>query len=407
MEMKQCFVMAIRNLLVNRLRFLHAMLGMVIGIAAAVFVLGISSFLLNVNAEEEETYAEGTINAFIHNNADLTRKITVEDLEMAVADNPEVLKGVSPYVMFDLTGGVSYEGQSREETYIVGVGVDYFAMLPRLRLQEGRFLNDMDITRERKVCVIESGVANNLLDGDALGKEIKIWGERYTVVGVLAEVPNMPRLANEVFIPYTNAKKMVGDEFNYSGDSYEDRYYVCANGTENMYEAQTLVREMIQERTGRERRQGWWLTVSALMGLFGSMSDITFRWMVQYLFFVGILLLIGGVGIMNVMLASVQARTKEIGIRKAFGATNRDIKRQFTLESVITGLVGSFLGVIIGFAIIFGICVYGKIPLSYLSGTGWSVLLAVVASVGVGLVFGTYPAGQAAKLEIVEAIKEG
>ena len=107
---------------------------------------------------------------------------------------------------------------------------------------------------------------------------------------------------------------------------------------------------------------------------------------------------------MNVMLASVQARTNEIGIRKAFGATNRDIKRQFTLESVITGLVGGFLGVTIGFTVIFGICVYGNIPLSYLSGTGWSVLLAVVASVGVGLVFGTYPAKQAAKLEPVVAI---
>lgn len=407
MDIKQSLVTAIRNLCVNKLRFVHATLGMMIGIAGIIVVLIYGSTQMKVFDDMEDEYDPALLLMLVSTDLDLPVRITSDDMMQLAVDNPDVIKGISPWVVFDLAGGVRYGERSHDEAALYGVGPSYIDAVPLLHLQEGRFLNDMDITRERKVCVIESGIANNLLDGDALGKEIKIWGERYTVVGVLAEVPNFPGLANEVFIPYTNAKKMVGDEFDYSGDSYEDRYFVCANGTENMYETQVLVKEMIRERTGRERGQGWWLTVSALMGLFGSMSDMAWSWLVQYLLYVGIVLLIGGVGVMNVMLASVQARTKEIGIRKAFGATNRDIKRQFTLESVITGLVGSFLGVVIGFAIIFGICVYNKIPLSYLSGTGWSVLLAVVVSVGVGVVFGTYPARQAAKLEIVEALNEG
>ena len=125
---------------------------------------------------------------------------------------------------------------------------------------------------------------------------------------------------------------------------------------------------------------------------------------IHWSFFSGIVLLVGGVGIMNVMLAGVQARTKEIGIRKAFGATNRNIQQQFALEAVITGLIGGLLGVLSGFFVVLFLILWTQSSFSYLYAAIWPVLVAVVITILIGWAFGTYPAKQAAKMEIVDAI---
>ncbi len=403
MDVKQCFQTAIRNLLANKARLWHAMLGMAIGILGFVLVLTFGSLQIKIFEDLSDEYAPNMLHMFVATDPNISVRITGEDMEQLAADNPEVIKGLTPLLMFDMSGGVRAGDKEYAEADLYGVSSDYLELVPLLQLQEGRFLNDMDISRERKVCVVESDVAAKLFDGDALGKEIKIWGEKYTIVGVLAEVPNYPKRVREVFIPYTNAKKMLGDELNYSGH-YDDTYWVAANGAENMSAAQALVKEMLKERTGREEKTVWWLTVSS----FQSSQDLMLGWaygaIMQYLFFAGIVLFIGGAGIMNVMLAAVQARTKEIGIRKAFGATNQDIERQFMLEAVITGLIGGGVGVALGLVGSAVVCMLGEMPLSFLSHAILPILLALVVSVGVGVIFGTYPAKQAAKMEPVAAI---
>ncbi len=402
MDVRQSLVMAIRNLCANKLRFLHSMLGMIIGIAG--FILALSSgniSLIYVQSQGNE-FATGLMKMIVHTNVDLPIRITVADMKQLVEDNPDVISGVSPYIEADFPGGVRYGEKTEDEAQVYGVDSSYFDMVPVLNLQEGRFFNDMDIDRERKVCIIGKDIANNLVEGNALGKELRIWGIDYTVVGVLSEVQNSNLRNVEVFIPYTNAKKIFND--NISHNTYDDNYYVASNGKENMYDTQVIVREMLKERTGREYRNGWFLTVLAMDESTDMIKGYVIGGIIQWMLFASMVLIIGGVGIMNVMLASVQARTKEIGIRKAFGATKKNIQWQFCIEAIIISIIGGLIGVIVGFTMCYIICLYGEIPLKFLSLSVLPSLAAFGVMVLIGLIFGTYPAQQAAKMEIVDAI---
>lgn len=403
MNIRQSFVTAIRNLFANKVRFFQATLGMVIGIAGFIVSLSLGNISLASIQDRSNEFAPGVIVMIVQTALDMPGRITANDMEQLAADYPDIISGVSSYIESEFSGGVRYANQTEDKAQVYGVGSSYFEMVPVLQLQEGRFLEDMDITRERRVCLVGNHIATDLMGGDALGKELKVWGENYTVIGVFAEVAYSPTRNTEVFIPYTNARKMFGENIG-SSNTYNDWYYVCANGKENMYDTQVIVKEMLKERTGREYRNGWYLTVMAKGNTMDKIKDYVIGSIIQYIFFASIVLIIGGVGIMNVMLASVQARTKEIGIRKAFGATAGDIKRQFALEAVITGLIGGLLGTTVGLIGMFFICKYSEVPLGYLDSLILPVLLAMVVSVGVGVIFGTYPARQAAKMEIVEAI---
>jgi len=405
MDIRQALRTAVRNLFANKARFFHAVLGMVIGIAGFIMVLTAGNLQLKFLQYEEDEYAPSLLDMWVSVNVDFPVRITADDMLQLAVDNPEVISGISPYIEFELRGGIRYDEKTGDTAQLYGVGSNYLDMVPILHLQEGRFLDDMDISRERKVCVVESGIANDLLGGDALGQTLKIWGENYTVVGVLAEVPNSRTRNDQVFIPYTNARKMVGDSIN-NNNNYEDRYFVCANGKENMYEAQNLVLEMLKERTGRERRTVWFLTVIAMGDTVETIRGYILGGIAQLLMFAFIVLLIGGAGVMNVMLASVQARTKEIGIRKTFGAANKDIHRQFMLEAVITSLVGGVIGIVagVGGSVVF--CMLAKVSLSFVGLSVLPILAALLITVGIGVFFGTYPANQAAKMEIVDCISE-
>lgn len=405
MDIKQSLQNAVRNLAANKWRCLQAVLGMFIGIAGFILALSCCNVSLMFVQNEKEEYADSLLDMWVSTDVDYPVRITPEDMEQVAADNPEVISAISPYSEFDLPGGVRYGDAAADEAQVYGVGDSYLKMRPVLHLQEGRFFADLDIDRERKVCVIGNSIANDLLGGDALGKEIKVWGENYTVVGVLAEVPKSRTLNSEVYIPYTNARKMLGDRLDpYNAGIYEDKYYVYANGKDKMDEAQTLVLDMLKERTGRERRTVWWLTIISLGESSEMIKGFIIGDAVQQVFLAVIVLLIGGAGIMSVMLAGVQARTREIGVRKAFGATRRDIQRQFALEAVIIGLIGGGLGVIVGFGAFFLLILVMEVSFDYLIGAILPSLAAVAVSVLVGVLSGTYPARQAAKLEPVAAI---
>ena len=328
MDIKQSFCTALRNLCVNKQRFWHTMLGMVIGIAGFVVALSCCNLSVAYIQNEKEEYASSLLSMTVATNVDYPIRVTVDDIMQLAEQYPDVISSISPYIKFEWQGGVRYGEILNDKAQVYGVGSSYIDMRPVLHLQEGCFLTDMDIARERKVCVIGNSIADNLLGGDALGKELKIWGENYTIVGILSEVTNSRTLNFEIYIPYTNARKMIGNTFGrYNANIYEDKYMVYANGKDKMYEAQTLVEEIIKERTGREHRTVWWLTVISFGESSDKIKDYVIGETVQRIFFAGIVLLIGGVGIMNVMLASVQERAREIGVRKAFGATNRDIQR--------------------------------------------------------------------------------
>lgn len=417
MDIKQSLQTAVRNLGANRARFLHAMLGMVIGVAGVVFVLGMSSLLLNFGDVEDDEYAPGLINAYIYNHVDSgAMSITAEDLESAVDAHPEVLLAVSPYVDFELNGGVRYEGNEPEYLQLLGVDEDYIDMILPMQLREGRFLEHMDMERSRKVCVVGSNIADELLDGDALGKTLKIWGENYTVVGVTKMVRKIDSQNYGVYIPYPNAQSMVGKTLRSQNTYYQDHYLILATGEDTMYDAQLAVEEMCRQVTGYDKnRSVWQFYAYTFSGTTREMNGIIYGMVFQYLLLAAIVLFIGGVGIMNVMLASVESRTKEIGIRKAFGATDKDIARQFTTEAIITSLLGGVLGIVFGLiavalvsqsmgSLYLGQGVSYPTNISFMGVPVVPVLAALGVSVLIGVVFGRYPATQASKMEPAAAI---
>ena len=211
-------------------------------------------------------------------------------------------------------------------------------------------------------------------------------------------------------IPHTILKRLQGEittpmqSFDgYNGEFYVDTYYMKAKGVENIGNAKLAAVTMLEDKLGKLNRD--WYYVSASYQYFEeSAKNSIYETLALFTMFIVVLLIVGGVGIINVMLATVQARTKEIGIRKAFGASNQDIKRQFLTEAVLISLLGGLLGC--GFGI-FGTyigCWLTRTPISFLQFSILPFAIALLVTVCVGVLSGTYPAQQAAKLEPVAAI---
>ena len=419
MNIRQSFVTAIRNLCVNKMRFAQAMLAMVIGVAGVVFTFGVSSSLLNYSKLEDEEYNSTLLQMHIMTNTDLSKRITPTDMAQAAMDNPDIIKAVSPFVYFDTEGGVRYGTRTPDKVDLYGVGEQYIDMLPVLQIQEGRFLQPMDISREQRVCVVGESIAHDLIGGEALGETLKIYGEDYKIVDVLQAAPKHDEYNWTIYLPYANAKKIVGQRttpnYDYNCTMYVDKYFVDANGMENMYNAQLAVEEMIASRLDREKGAAWQNLTVSFRFLGESINDTIIIGAYRMMLLAVVILIIGGVGVMNIMQAVVADRTREIGIRKAFGATAEDIRRQSISESAIISLLGGLAGIVLGLIGTYAACIYGlqvsvargvyySPELATMDLPVWPIMLALGLAVAVGVIFGTYPAQQAAKMEIVDAI---
>ncbi len=396
-----------RNLFANKWRCLQAVLGIVMGTASVIVMLNIIPATFDVVEFVYKQYnSPDTMHFMVMTNINNTKRVGIEDMRQLAADNPEFIKAVSPHINSGLP--VSLKGAAGEaaEYNVFGVDENYLGTMSSLRLAAGRFFKPMEIDREQRVCVVGYALNYNN-NNEILGQTLRLWGADYKVIGVLdMGAADYNRC---IMLPYTIMKRVQGEvttpRYDLQGEFYVDSYYIKANGVENIANARLAATDMLAERLGQINRD--WYYISASYRYFEEMSKIdVYQTMCTYLLFSVVALLVGGVGIMNVMLASVQARTKEIGIRKAFGATANDIKRQFMLEAVITGLIGGLLGVAVGFGIILGIFLTSHSPLTYITGTVWPMLAAFAITILVGLLSGTYPAKQAAKLEPVAAINE-
>lgn len=411
MSISQCFKTAWRNLQANRWRFVQALLGMVIGVAAVVVILSVQQALVNRIDAVYREYSPSLMSMGTYRPADSSQNFTESDMERVAAEHPEYITAVSP-VVYLYESPVQYEGQDYEEFGAMGVGDRFMEMSPVLKLAEGHFLQPMEISREQRVCVVTQRVAEEAMGGEAMGKTLRIMGENFKVVGVIADVEDDQEQFNgAVYIPYTVAKRLQPEriitmrpESGYSGDYYLSQYYVNANGMDNIANARIAVQEALQEVYGDNT-----IHYSASFRYFreGELTPI-YSMARKLLAGAGVVLLLGGVGIMNVMLAAVSERTREIGIRKAFGATLGDIRRQFIIEAAGTSLLGGLLGVVLGIAGSFIACAVLELPAKWLNFPALllPILGAVAIAILLGVVFGLYPAAKAAKMEPVTAMNK-
>ncbi len=310
------------------------------------------------------------------------------------------LKGRYLYASPWMRGWLNIEAGGSELRFIRthGVGADMYNINER-PLTEGRYFTEAEISRRRSVAVLGYKVADELFgNSDPLGREIRVGGRSFTVVGVYMEQGRLMGQSTDDFVdvPYTTFRK-------YFGYRHPVSIYLRAHSQEElaglMYEAEQAFRAVRRLMPGESNNFGV-VSEKLLVSVFEQMTGVIFAVMIVV---GGISLIVGGIGIMNVMLVAVSERTREIGIRKAVGAKRSDILRQFLTEALLVTAVGGLIGV--GLGALLGHLIGGAVELPVEISAG-SVVLALVFCGVVGVSFGIFPALKAARLDPIVALQK-
>lgn len=399
MDVIETFRIAFDSLLINRMRSVLTMLGVIIGVAAVILLVSIgegarryiknelgdlgSNILVIVPGK---TSKEGGM----HMGVSAVRKLVYDDAKLIENRAGSVLHAV-PVVVG--TSWIKHGGKSRD-TYIVGVTEKYFEVR-NLQIAVGGAFTNSDVDSNRRVCVLGKTVKKEILgDANPLGAVVTIGDSKYRVVGIMA--PKGMTLGNDlddvVFIPVTAARDLFDTDalFNIT---------VKVRGPEFVDRAKLEISEILKRRhAGKED-----FTILSQDEMLNVMNKILTIMTTVLSGIAAISLVVGGIGIMNIMLVSVRERTREIGVRKALGAKKRDILFQFLTESIALSVAGGAVGILFGAAMSLGIPIFITFLPTHLE--WWSILLAFFFSVAVGVFFGVYPATKAARYDPIIALR--
>ncbi len=402
--------MGLSSLLVHKLRSLLTMLGMIFGVGAVVAMLSITagaqkemmSFIdqLGVNniiVEAREAVDRNELQAV----RAISPGLTFRDFR-AISENVGGIEALTPRKRFKPMKVLPKT--SLEPPQLIGV-LPNFVEINSLKLVAGRFFDDEDNERSAPICVLGESAKVNLLGyDDAIGKYVKINDTWLQVIGVLTpqatsdtDVEGALNRNNLVIAPLNTVMRRFEDTNSYLKDEIDGIYIKVAQNTDSI-ETSNVVRAIL---TATHKDAGDF-TVVVPAGLLEERRRTQFIFSVVMICIAGISLLVGGIGIMNIMLATVLERTREIGIRRAIGARQGDIIRQFLTEAVLISIVGGLIGIAFGFGlsrVIAGAAGWSTVV------TWSSIAVAFGVSVFIGLLFGIYPAVQAAKLDPIEAIR--
>ena len=384
--------MSVSNIRQNRMRSFLTILGIMIGVTAVIALVTTISGVSSSISDSFSSMGASTM-TLSATGTDLQGGLTAENMEeISELDHVE---GVSPSVSLSVTA-------ARDDAYESGVSVsgrndDYFVQEPDT-LARGRAVNSIDLDQSLRVCLISEELVETFFYGDdPIGQELYLDGMRFTVVGVLAadadsSVSSMFSGSDAVIVPYTTALKMNGETLVTSLTLYiddanaaeivESELETCLDAIFD-YEDDTY--SIITMESIADTMESMLSMMSALLGGIASIA-----------------LLVGGIGIMNMMLTSVTERTVEIGLKKAIGARPGQIQAQFLIESFLLSMVGGLAGVVLGIALSAILC--------QVLGTGFSlsygaIALGVVFSAAVGVLFGWSPARKASRLNPIDALR--
>ena len=401
MGILESFANALSALLANKLRSLLTMLGVIIGVGAIITTTSIGE-----GAKADITERIQTLGANIlavrpgqsmfrgRGSADARKTLTVEDLE-ALQERGQTFGYVTPEV--SSRAQVKFRNKNTNTT-IVGTSPAYL-VTANFTVEKGRFFTELEIRQRDRVCVLGKSVVDNLFESvEPVGQTVKIKNVGFHVVGVMKEkgASGWRNPDDQVFIPYSTAMKRV------FGADYLSSISVQANNDKLIEAAETELIELIrkQHEIPVNKEPDFHIRNQAEFMETLEESSQTFTNMILGIAVVS--LVVGGIGIMNIMLVSVTERTKEIGLRKAVGAQRIDILAQFLVESTTLAVVGGILGIGVGIVGAEGV------PSIWGWRTEVSVMYAVVSfvvSAFVGVFFGAYPAWKAAKLHPIDALR--
>jgi putative ABC transport system permease protein len=322
--------------------------------------------------------------------------VDVDDMYALVEDNQDTLAYVSPTV--SVSGSVKIGSEEMSSTSVTGVGEDYMS-IKRYSLTDGRFIQYVDILRRQKVCVVGSYLNTTYYNGSAVGSTLKINGNTFTIVGVLSEEAESEEGSTDdaVYIPYSVAAKM-------SWTGRISSYSFSAATEDTIDQSVTLIEDFLN---GVYESDDYY-TVTSMTEMLDSMTQIIDVVVMVLGAIAAISLLVGGIGIMNIMLVSVTERTREIGIRKSLGAKQKNILQQFVIEAATTSALGGLMGIGLGFllsSIATNVITSITETEIAVSPSSTAVMGSFAVSVAIGIIFGYLPARKAARLNPIDALR--
>lgn len=377
---------AFKSILSNKLRSSLTMLGLIIGIASVIVLVGIGNGAsTNVRSQVQSL---GTDIITVSINSDDT-SFEYDDLdEFKTLDN---IESIAPYKRLSAT--ITRNTTSTSNSSLMAINNNYLD-ITNTSLSEGRTISIIDIENKNKVCILGSDVASTLFSlADPLGQTIKINGDKYTVIGVLEEQGTSMgnNIDNMVLIPITTAKYL-------GEDTSINNFYVKVKNENYINTSINILENYIRQKLSISSD---YFSVSSQDSVLDTMENVNNTLSLLLGGIASISLIVGGIGVMNVMLVSVTERTKEIGIRKSLGAKKRDILLQFLVEALVLSILGGLIGIILGLSI-------GNILEDFdftFNPSNSIILISFIASSAIGLIFGIFPAYRAAKLNPIEALR--
>lgn len=419
-------LVALAGLKSNVMRSLLTMLGIIIGIASVIAIMTVgNSITVMVNTQMQEMGAnnltvgvsakstsEESTTSGLRFGAGNRRSIDTDDYltdDMIDSFMEEYGDNIKYTLLSTTVGsGTAIDGNLYAYVNVVGYNEDYMDY-SNLDMLAGRSFIDKDYENAQKVCIVSDYFVNNMFDGstaDALGSavEISINGKYYTyyIVGVYEyddstwSSDSTEDTTTDLYIPYDTAR----NQLHTTNDGYASITLVTAIGVDSESFADTV--ESFFNTMYYSKNDDYEVTVTSMASMIESMTSMIGTIEIALAIIAGISLVVGGIGVMNIMLVSITERTKEIGTRKALGATNGSIRLQFITESVVICIMGGLIGIILGIAL-------GSVAATYMGYSATVSVAAIIVAVGfsmaIGVFFGYYPANKAAKLNPIDALR--